>query len=216
MPAKSARAPKVTLYEMSYSHHAIKARKLLDHKGIAHERVEVPYHDKRDLLKATGQDYVPWLQWGDKGVPWYDLVRFVEREVPSPAAWPQGMEGPSRMLEQWAHDILEEMVWRYVLPEMPATFKNEHERWIFEELQIRKRGSLEAVKERQPKALVELKEHLAHVETSLAQRDFILGDQPSLADFATFGAIEPLYYVGKEIPKDLPKTRAWRARVAKV
>lgn len=214
--AKAERAPKVTLWGMPYSHHVVKARKVLDHKGVAHAFKDVAYHDKRELVKASGQDYVPWLQWDGKGVPWYELVDFVEAQVPEPTVFPGGMRGPARIVEQWAHDILEELVWRYVVPEMPATFQDEHERWVFEELQERKRGPLSAMKEKQPKSLADMKQAFGLVEQSLARTDFLLGDAPGLADFATYGAVSPLAYVGKDIPKEFPRMRAWHQRVGKV
>lgn len=214
--AKGARAPKVTLWGMAYSHHVVKARKLLDFKSVDHAFQPVPYHDKRELLKASGQDYVPWLQWDGQGVPWYELVDFVEAKVPTPTAFPSGLKGQARIVEQWAHDIVEEMVWRYVVPEMPATFQDEHERWVFEELQERKRGPMSGLKEKQPKALADMKGTFGLIELALANSDFLLGEQPSLADFATYGAVSPLAYVGKDIPKDFPKMRAWHQRVGKV
>lgn len=216
-PARAAqgKVPQVTLHEMTYSHHCAKVRKVLAHKGIAFERREVPYHDKRLLLKETGQDYVPWLQWGTKGVPWHGIVDFVEQQVPSPTLFPGNQRGQARMLEQWSHDILEEMAWRVAVPEFPATFTDEHERWVFEELQERKRGPLAALKEKQPRAWDDLKAHLLFLEQALDGRDWLLGE-PSLADFAAWGALYPLQHTGKDLPKEFPRTRAWHQRVGKV
>lgn len=220
MAAKARRAgpgkERATLYVMSMSHHCVKAWKVLDRKGVAYDRVEVPYHDKRALLKATGQDYVPWLQWGDRGIPWHQLVDAVEEAVPEPTLFPGGNPGAHRIVEQWAHDVLEEVAWRVAVPDVGARFKDEVERWVFEEMQERKRGSLEAYRKRRPEFEADLAKHLAHVEASLDGRDFLLGDEPGLADFAVFGATEPLAYVGLDVPKAFPRTRAWRQRVAKV
>lgn len=214
MPAK-AKAKGVTLYEETYSHHCVKVRKLLDFKGVGYQRVEVPYHDKRELLRASGQDYVPWLVWEGQGVPWHDIVGFVEDKVPEPSAFPPGMKGQARILEQWAHDILEERVWRYVVSDFSDTFKDEHERWVFEEIQFWKRGPMEKLRERKPEFLADMKQHFQRVEDSLGEHDYLLGDQPSLADFAAYGAVYPLYHVGDEIPKDFPRMRAWWQRVGK-
>jgi glutathione S-transferase len=215
-PAMPRGKPKVTLYQEAFSHYCVKARKLLDHKGIAYDVREVGYHDKRELLKASGQDYVPWLQWGDEGVRWDRIVDFVEAKVPQPSAFPPGMEGPSRVLEQWSHDILEERVWRYVVPEFAATFRDDIERWVFEEIQFRRRGPMEELKAKQPAFLADMKAHLGFLEQSLDGRDYLLADVPGVGDFAAFGAIDPLYYIGKELPREFPKLRSWRQRVAKV
>jgi glutathione S-transferase len=219
MPAKpraSAKPAKVVLYQEHFSHHCVKAAKLLDHKGVAYSVREVGYHDKRELLKASGQDYVPWLQWGDEGVAWHELVDFVEGKVPEPSAYPPGLEGPARILEQWSHDILEERVWRYVRPDFSAVFKDDVERWVFEEIQHWKRGPVEEARARQPQFLADMKEHLARLEACLDGRDYLLADAPSVADFAAYGAIEPLYIVGKELPREFGALRSWRQRVGKV
>ncbi|HEV8361107.1 MAG TPA: glutathione S-transferase family protein [Candidatus Thermoplasmatota archaeon] len=217
MPAKpAAKQPKVTLYEESFSHHCVKARKLLDFKGITYERREVAYHDKRELLKVSGQDYVPFLQWGSEGVVWHEIVAFLERKVPDPSAFLPGLEGQARILEQWAHDILEERVWRYVVPDFSQVFKDDLERWVFEEIQFWKRGPMEALKAKQPAALDDMRKHVAFVETALADHDYVLGDAPCLADFAVYGALDPLRFVKKELPKEFPRVRAWQQRVGKI
>ena len=216
MAAKPARKGGVVLYEMPYSHYCVKVRKLLDFKGVTYERRLVAYHDKRELLKASGQDYVPWLKWGDEGVAWDRIVDFLEQADPAPSAFPPGSEGQARILEQWAHEILEERVWRYVVPEMPATFKDDVERWVFEEMQHRKRGPMEKLKARQPEFLADMNVHLGFLEASLRGSEYLLGDAPCVADFAVYGALYPLEHVGKDIPAEFPRLRAWYDRVAKV
>jgi glutathione S-transferase len=207
---------KVILYQEAFSHHCIKAAKLLSFKGVPFATKEVGYHDKRELLKASGQDYVPWLQWGAKGVPWYDIVDFVEARVPTPTAFPNGTEGQARIVEQWAHDILEERVWRYVVPDFSNVFKDDVERWVFEEIQFWKRGPMEAIRAKQPQLLDDVKKHFRFVEASLKDTDYLLGDEPSLADFAVYGAIEPLRFVKREVPAEFPRIRAWQQRVDKI
>lgn len=213
---RAGAGPGVVLFEETYSHHCVKVRKLLDFKGIAYERREVGYHDKRELLEASGQDYVPWLQWDGHGVPWHEIVDFLEQQVPRPSAFPPGLKGQARIVEQWAHDILEERVWRYVVPDFSSTFKNDLERWVFEEIQFWKRGPMEALRAKQPEALEDMKKHFRRVEDALEQHDFLLGDAPSLADFAVYGAVYPLHHVGKEIPREFPRMRAWHGRVGKI
>ena len=209
-------AATVTLWDMPYSHHCIKVRKLLAHKGVAHDTRLVPYHDKRALLAATGQDYVPYLHWDGRGVPWGGIVEFLEEQVPEPSAFPPGLKGQARMLEQWAHDVLEERVWRYVVPDFGPIFKDEQERWVFEEIQFWKRGPMEALKARQPQAREDMLRHLRFVEDALERSDFLLGDLPCVADFAVHGALYPLRHVGKQVPRELPRLRAWDQRVGKV
>lgn len=212
----AAAKPKVVLYEEWFSHHCVKARKLLAHKGVDFDIVQVGYHDKRALLKASGQDYVPFLQWDGEGATWDKLVDFVEAKVPEPSAFPEGQKGQARIVEQWAHDILEERVWRYVVPDFSNVFKDDVEQWVFEEIQFWKRGPMDALRAKQPQFLEDMKKHIAFVEASLQEQDYLLGAQPSLADFAVYGALNPLECVKKDIPKEFPKTRAWYQRIGKV
>jgi len=54
------------------------------------------------------------------------------------------------------------------------------------------------------------------LEESLASSPFVLGDAPSLADFALYGSLRPLEIAGEEIPRQFPKLRAWYPRAATV
>src|SRR3989304_6032243 len=54
----------LVMYDMDYSPTCAKVRKLMDYKGLTYRKVPVPYHDKRRLIRETGQDYVPFLKDG--------------------------------------------------------------------------------------------------------------------------------------------------------
>jgi len=56
-------AARPLLYSMPISHYCISADRMLAFKGVPFDTRYVPYHDKSDLIKATGQDYVPTLVW---------------------------------------------------------------------------------------------------------------------------------------------------------
>ncbi len=68
-------AASVQLYAMPISHWCVSADRMLAFKGIPFESLYVAYHDKEELLAATGQDYVPTLMWDDRAVMWYDALR---------------------------------------------------------------------------------------------------------------------------------------------
>ena len=53
----------VLLYGLDLSHYVVKVKKILDYKGIAFEYEYAPYNDRQDLLRVSGQDYVPFLLW---------------------------------------------------------------------------------------------------------------------------------------------------------
>ena len=67
-------AARPVLYSMPISHYCISADRMLAFKGVPFDARYVPYHDKTELIKATGQDYVPTLVWDGKPVMWYGKI----------------------------------------------------------------------------------------------------------------------------------------------
>src|SRR3989442_249101 len=133
-------ASRPVLYSMPISHYWVCADRTLAFKGVSFDTKYVPYHDKRALIKATGQDYVPTLVWDGKPVMWHDISDCLEREHPKPTLYPWGQKGLAATLENWGHQVLEERVWRYVVTKVPPVLRDDHERWVFEEMQTRARG----------------------------------------------------------------------------
>ena len=205
----------LVLYQEPFSHWCVKVERILGAKGIPFESRRVGYHDKQALLAATGQDYVPALVDGREVVLWQAIPDWSEAKAPHPTLYPGGDPGLHRVLEDWAHGRLEEMVWRVVVPDMPATIEDPRERWVFEEIQVLKRGPLEALRARRPELERDLTGHLAPLEQMLAPRPFLLADAPGLADFAVFGALAPLAYAGHSIPASCPRLIAWESRIAR-
>lgn len=199
----------VLLYGLDLSHYVVKAKRILAYKRVAYEYEYAPYHDRQDLLAVSGQDYVPYLLWEDEGVRWMDIPDFLERKAPTPTLYPDGSRNLARIVEHWAHEVVEEMAWRVVAPDARKTFKEPREAWVFEELQMRKRGDLDEMALQKPKHLKALAATLQPVEGRLAESPYVLGAQPSLADFALYGALHCLPYTGNEIPRDLPHVRKW-------
>ncbi len=208
-------ASKPSLYEEPFSHYCVSADRMLAFKGVTYEPIPVTYHDKRDLIAATGQDYVPTLMWQGKPVFWYDIPDFLEKERPTPSFYPRGQKGVAKMLEHWGHQVLEEQVWRYVVTKVPPFLSSDLERWAFEEMQTRARGPWHVLEMRREEFRQEMEKHLAMVEATLVDRDWILGE-PSLADFGIYGGMYPLFFIGEKVPKALPRLAKWADRIAKI
>ncbi|MGC2288887.1 MAG: glutathione S-transferase family protein [Thermoplasmata archaeon] len=204
-----------TLYGYPISHYCVSAERMLAFKGISCNPVYVSYHDKRALIKATGQDYVPALTWNEKVVTWEGIPDFLESQQPEPTLFPRGTRGLVRTLENWGHQVLEERVWRYVVTRVPPLFKDEVERWTFEELQSRTRGPWSVLEQRREEFRADMEKHIQFVEEMLEGREWLL-DVPSLADFGVFGALSPLLTVGDEIPEQFPHTHEWYQRIRTV
>src|SRR3989442_14561139 len=204
-------ASRPVLYSMPISHYWVCADRTLAFKGVSFDTKYVPYHDKRALIKATGQDYVPTLVWDGKPVMWHDISDCLEREHPKPTLYPWGQKGLAATLENWGHQVLEERVWRYVVTKVPPVLRDDHERWVFEEMQTRARGPWHVLEMRREEFREDMNKHLAMVEATLEGRDWILG-QPSLADFGIYGSMSPLLTVGEAVPDAFPRLAAWAAR----
>src|SRR5947207_65623 len=170
---------------------------------------------KSELIKATGQDYVPSLVWDGKPVMWYDIPDFLEKAQPKPTLYPWGKKGLATTLEHWGHQVLEERVWRYVVTKIPPVLHDDHERWVFEEMQTRARGPWHVLEMRRGEFREDMNKHLGMVEAMLDGQEWILGE-PSLADFGVYGSLSPLLTAGEKIPKEFPQLANWVSRIQKL
>jgi len=204
--------PNPVLYSMPISHWCVSADRMLAFKGVQVETVDVAYHDRRELIAATGQDYVPTLLWDGKSVMWYEIPDFLEAEKPEPTLYPWGQKGLATAIEQWSHAIVEEKVWRYVVTKVPPVLHDDHERWVFEEMQTRSRGPWHVLEMRREEFRQDMLKEFARIEAILDGRDWLLG-KPSLADFGVYGSISPLFIIGEHVPKEFPQLTAWAKRI---
>ena len=205
-------ASRPLLYSMDISHYCIAADRMLAFKGVDFETRYAPYHDRQEVLKATGQDYVPTLIWEGRPVMWYDISDFLEKVRPKPTLYPDGNQGLAVMLEHWGHQVLEERVWRYVVTKVPPVLKSDEERWVFEEMQTRARGPWHVLEMRRDEFRQDMNKHLGMIDSMLDGRNWILGE-PSLADFGIYGSMSPLLTVGERVPREFPRLAAWVSRI---
>lgn len=203
----------LTLYEEPWSHWCVKARKIMDYKKIKYRANKVGAYDKRELIEATGQDYVPALVEGKQVITYANIPDYLETVAPVPSIYPNNTRGVAKAIENWAHYRLEDIVWQYSVPDMPKTFRDDVERWVFVEMQEIKRGPLEILEARRPKLRAQMEEHFQILEDMLTEQRFLLGEEASLADFAVFGAISPLLYSGNSFPAEFNRLTAWHQTI---
>jgi glutathione S-transferase len=206
----------LTLFQEPFSHWCVKVQKILNYKQIRFESKNVGYHDKRELIKATGQDYVPAIVDGEKIVTYPEIPDYLESLAPSPSIYPNGTRNLAKLIENWAHYRLEEIVWRYCVADFPKTFKDDQERWVFVEIQELKRGPLELMEARKPTFKADMETHFQILDDMLHNHKFLLTEAPSLADFAVFGAIYPLCYSGNEISSKFKHLQAWYRSIERI
>lgn len=208
-------AERPTLFTMPISHYCVSAERMLAFKRVRARLVRVPYHDKQELIRRTGQDYVPALVWGRSFVPWAEIPSWLDRKVPTPALFPTGKEGLAAALENWGHQVLEERVWRAVVTHVPPILGDDRERWVFEEMQTRARGPFPVLAMREKEFRGELAPYLAMVDRMLDGKAWIL-DEPSVADFGIYGSLSPLLTVGETLPRELANLRRWAERIGRL
>jgi glutathione S-transferase len=203
---------RVELYFLPPSHYCVSVERMLAYKKIRTKTIYAAYNDRQELLRRTGQDYVPTLIWNGKAVTWQEIPTFLDEVRPDPPLLPSGREGVARTLENWGHQVLEERVWRAVVTQAPKLLRSEAERWVFEEMQTRARGPWHVLKARRAEFVRDLMGYFAFVDEMVRGREWIL-DAPSLADFGIYGGLSSWLKVGEKIPTRFPSLRAWAARV---
>lgn len=206
------------LYYQKPSHYCEKARAILHYKQIPFELINVPEGDHHEVIEASGQDYVPYLELPQgEGVTWPYIADWAENMKPKPTIYPgeypKEIRAKCRIIEHWAHNIVEDRVWNYALPDLPKTFQDPKERWIFIELQEAKRGPIEALKFRRNELLAGVEEICELTQDLLNTQSYLVGPNPSLADFALYGAFHPLKVSGNNIPTQFTLLREWHRRI---
>lgn len=200
------------LYTFPFSHYCVSAERMLSFKGVPYRPVRTPYHDHQELIRATRQDYIPTLIAGGRVVLWHQIPQFLEKLRPAPTLYPGGARGLSVLLENWAHQTLEERIWRAVVTRVPPRLASDEERWVFEEMQSRSRGPWHVLESRRSEFETDALEYLEMVNDLVADRPWVLGE-PGLADFGLYGGLSPWLAVGNRIPAELRPLSEWVRRV---
>ena len=206
----------IVLYDEVYSPYCGKVRKLMEYKGIGYRTVPVPYHDKVRLLKETGQDYVPFLRDGRRGVPWTEAVDYLERLRPDPTAYPEGLRTAVKILEAWEYDWFEDRYWALVAPFLERKLADPVERWNFTETWERAYGPFDAIRKDPRPQWEVLAPALSILERGLGEREFLITSKPTAFDFAMFGDLQAGDYAGVPWPRTYPKLRTWFRRVERL
>ncbi len=204
----------ILLYDEIYSPYCAKVRKLMEFKGIAYRTIAVPYHDKTRLLRDTGQDYVPYLKDGRRGVRWTEAVDYLEKLKPRPSAYPDGLRAACKILEAWEYDWFEDRYWAIVAPFLERKLADPVERWNFTETWERAYGPFEATRKDPEPVWDTLAPALETMERGLRDHPFLVESKPTAFDFAIYGDVYAGEYAGVRWPSRYPRLRAWYQRVA--
>jgi glutathione S-transferase len=190
------------LYQFEMSHFVEKVRLVLDYKGLEYRKIEVlPGIGQLDLFQKTGQRQVPVLKDGETMIADSTaIVQYLDNRYPDKPVIP--VEAKERamclLLEQWADEVLaidarkgllscisQNPTFRTaLLPAMtPAPLKS-----FLSGLPVNLLSNLAApVGLGADKIREALREDLRHLSAILATQPYLIGSQPTAADFAVAG-----------------------------
>jgi glutathione S-transferase len=179
------------LYGFRWSPFALKVRAVLELMGEKYQWVEVPYSDRSELAKLTnGYIHVPVL--ADGGTVMTESRVICERLVARPNGKklvPSPLEGPIWAYCDFVDGPLEDILFRIASPSVRDAWTSPGDRALYVAIKERKfgPGCVDAW-QRDCAQLTDRARHLlAPTLSTLGQRPFLFGDQPTLADAALYG-----------------------------
>jgi len=180
------------LYRFRYSPYARKVQVLLDLLGAQYELVEQSYIEREELAALTGGYVQVPVLVTDDGRPIVESRAICEyllassegsKLVPSP------LEGPIWAYADFVDGPLEDVLFRIASPDIRSAWPSAAERGLYVFIKERKFGAgcVDAWLRDRAVLLVRGRALLAPTLKTLAQRPFLFGDHPTLADAALYG-----------------------------
>ena len=190
------------LYQFELSHYCEKVRLILDYKGLAYRKIEItPGIGQLDIFRMSGQRQVPVLKDGNEVIAdSTEIAFYLDRKYPERPLIPTEPQRRSQclILEQWADDSVginarkllisavgqDSTFLTSALPSgTPGFLRNLVQSVPREAIDLVGFGagaSPDAIKS----ARKEMHRSLESLSEMLRDQPYLLGDQPTLADFA--------------------------------
>jgi glutathione S-transferase len=215
---------KARLFQFHTSPFCSKVRKILDYKGVDYEIVEVDYLERRELLTASGQIFVPALTPAS-GQTIADSDRIamrLEELYPEPTIFPPGQRGLHLALARYIDTAVEDALFRIAVPDELLYFRRHGaEREAMWRL-IRERKYGEGFVDRMAAELVANWKSAAEVLAPFEQQlgagvgAFLTG-RIGLADFSLYGQLHLTGFTGElKLPESMPHLRAFYGRMDRI
>ncbi len=212
----------IFLHHYPSSPFAEKIRAIMGYKGLAWKSVFQPMvMPKADLQALTGgYRRIPVLQVGNQIVCDTMLICDVlEHLSPEKTLYPQGAKGAARTVAQWADSMLFTVAMAYNFQPAGAAhvFKDQpadNLKAFAADRQAMRGG---ASRMHPADATPAYKSYLRRISSMLDGHSFLLGDQPSVADFAVYHS---LWFTRRIVPPvasvldATPAVLAWMDRIA--
>jgi glutathione S-transferase len=180
------------LYRFRYSPYARKVQMLLDLMGRRYELVEVPYGDRTEIATATGgYIYVPVLV-ADDGRVTVESRDICEALLVGDAAArlvPAPFQGPIWAYADFSDGPLEDVLFRIASPAVRDAWPSVSDRALYVLIKERKFGAgcVTAWERDRDTLIKKARRLLAPTLATLAEKPFLFGDRPTLADAALYG-----------------------------
>jgi glutathione S-transferase len=194
----------IELYQFELSQFSEKVRLILDYKGLTYRKIEVvPGVGQIDVFRLTGQRQLPVLKDGNIAIAdSTEIAMYLDRTYPERPLLPTNPleRANCLLLEQWADSVigttgrkvfvdgLKNLNLRSsILPdETPAPIKNLVSLIPSEAIDVLGL-SVGLTPDSVKSAKQEIKRGLESICTILAERPYLIGSTPTLADFALAG-----------------------------
>lgn len=211
--ANNDKARDMKLYQFAYSPYAAKVRKVLELKRLPHEVIEVPYLDRREVVRLSNQVVLPMLVDGDRAIADSPAITAYLDERYAPNLRP----GVAAAIESWADSTFEDVAFRIASPAVEPKVAalnggRDDARAMYRYVKERKFGvgCIDAWARDQ----TQLTAKLRALATMLRPDSFLLGDEPTLADAAVYGNLFMLEWAMPGwVARELPHLAEWYARI---
>jgi glutathione S-transferase len=180
------------LYRFRYSPYARKVQMLLDLMGRPYELVEVPYGDRTEIATVTGGHILVPVLVTDDGqviVESRDICEALLTGKASAELVPSPFQAAVWAYADFCDGPLEDVLFRIASPAVRDRWERVSDRALYVFIKERKFGAgCVTAWERDREALMAKAKHLL-VPTlqTLAERPFVFGERPTLADAALYG-----------------------------
>ena len=215
---------KARLYQFRTSPFCAKVRKMLDYKGVDYEIVEVDYLERKELIAASGQIFVPalTLETGETIVDSDRIAMRLEEAYPEPTIFPPGQRGLHLALAHYIDSAVEDALFRVAVPDELEYFRAQgrDREFMFRLIRDRKYGDrfIDRMRDELDANWRRAIEILAPFEEQLGAGAgaFVTG-RIGMADFSLYGQLSLTALTGTlKLPESMPHLRAFYARMDRI